>query len=641
MFDSIRSRHRIFAIAITLLFGVPFIFTGVYSYNQFFSSDTSVARVGSERISQQDVELAFRERLERMARMLGANFDARLFDTPQARAATLDSLLSERALKVEAHRAHVQVSNRKLQQVIEATPAFQQGGRFDYNTYKALLAANGKTELSFEAEMRQDLVERAMAEAVSDSAVLPKSVSDRLWQLQHEKREVRQQAFKPEDYLARTEIAEAAIKADYDRNKARYMTPETVRAEYVVLRASDLAAQMTVSQQDVRAFYDNNLKRWGAVERRRASHILITAGPGGSAPDKAQAKKLAETVLAKERSNPAGFAGLAKEYSKDPGSAQKGGDLGWFGRGMMVKPFEDAVFTMKEGETSALVESDFGFHIIRVTGIEPARTKPFEDVKDQIESELRQQAAEKRFSEVAEQFSNFVYEQADGLKAAAEKFKLESHQVDGLTRKGAPQQQADASGVFTPALIEAVFAPDSLQKKRNTKAIEIGANTLASARVLDHHAAAAIPLEVVQGQIKSALQRTAAAEMARKAGQARLAELLKAPGDEGFDPPRWVGRDDPQQMPAVALNSIMQAAPAHLPAYVGVEAPDGGYLVMHVLSTRAAEAPAPDAIAGASQQWLRQLSAADEQSFVQGVRQRLGAKVVRSEPVAPPKEEQQ
>jgi peptidyl-prolyl cis-trans isomerase D len=638
MFDTIRSRHRFFAIAITLLFGVPFIFTGVYSYNQFFATDTSIAKVGSERISQQDLDLAFRERLERMAQMLGANFDARVFDTPQARAATLDALLSERALKLEAQRAHVLVTNRKLQQVIESTPAFQQGGRFDYNTYKALLAARNLNELSFEADLREDLVRQTVIGAVSDTAMVPKSVSDRLWQLQHEKREVRQQAFRPEDYLAKTEVSAEAIKAEYDKNKSRYMTPETVRAEYIVLRVADLAAQMTVSPQDVHAFYDNNLKRWGQAERRRASHILITVGAGGSAADKTQAKKVAESVLAKERSNPADFARLAKEYSKDPGSAQKGGDLGWFGRGMMVKPFEDAVFSMKDGQTSGVVESDFGYHIIRVTGIEPARIKSFEDVKGQIEAELRQQAAEKRFSEIADQFSNFVYEQADGLKPAAEKFKLELHEVDGVTRRGVPQ--GDASGVFTPALIEAVFAPDSLQKRRNTKAIDIGANALVSARVLDYHAAAPIPLEVVQPQIKNSLQRAAAAEMARKAGQARLAELLKSPGDDGFEAPRWVGRDDPQQqMAPAALNSVMQLAPDHLPAFVGADAPGGGYLVVHVLSTHPADAPAADAIAGASQQWLRQLSAADEQSFVQGLRQRLGAKVVRSEPAAPPKEE--
>jgi peptidyl-prolyl cis-trans isomerase D len=344
-------------------------------------------------------------------------------------------------------------------------------------------------------------------------------------------------------------------------------------------------------------------------------------------------------VLVKVRARPADFARLAKEYSKDPGSAQKGGDLGWFGRGMMVKPFEDAVFSMKEGDTSGVVESDFGFHIIRVTGIEPAQTKSFDSVKDQIEGELRQQAAEKRFSEVAEQFSNFVYEQADALKPAADKFKLQVHEIDGLTRRGSPQ--GEATGVLTPAVVEALFAPESLQKKKNTKAIEIGGSALVSARVLDHHAAVPIPLEAVKADIKSALQRAAAAEMARKAGQARLGELQKSASDDGFDAARWVGRDDSQQLPPAAVVAVMQLAPDKLPAYVGADSSDGGYMVVHVLSVKAADAPAGEAAQGASQQWLRTLSSSDETTYLQGLRQRFGAKVMRTALVPAGKGEEQ
>jgi peptidyl-prolyl cis-trans isomerase D len=334
-------------------------------------------------------------------------------------------------------------------------------------------------------------------------------------------------------------------------------------------------------------------------------------------------------VLAKVRANPADFAKLAKEFSKDPGSAQKGGDLGWFGRGMMVKPFEDAAFSLKDGDTSGLVETEFGFHIIRVTGLEAAHTKTFDEVKSQIEDELRQKAAEKRFSEVAEQFSNFVYEQADGLKPAAEKFKIALHEVDGLTRKGAPQ--GEASGLFTPAVLEALFAPDSLGKRKNTKAVEIGGNALLSARVLDYHASVPMPLETVAANIKAALQRQAASDMAKKAGEARMAELQKSPGDDGFAPSVWVGRDEAQQLPPVAVTSVMRLSASQLPTYVGVEGGDGGYLVLHVLSVKAAEPPAADASAGASRQWMQALSSTDELSYVQGLRQRFGAKVVRTD----------
>jgi peptidyl-prolyl cis-trans isomerase D len=633
MFDVIRSRHRIFMIAMMSMIVVSFVLGGVYSYNQFLSTDTSIAQVGPEKISPQDLEVTFRERLDQMSQMLGANFDARTFDTPQARASTLDAMLSDRTLKHAARLAHVVVSNPRLQEVIASIPAFQQDGHFDYNSYKTLLASRGMTENQFEARVREDLVRQTLAEGITESAFLPKSVTDRLWQLQHAKRQVRELAFRPDAFQGKVQVGDDAVKADYEKNQARYMSPETVKVEYLVLRAQDLVGQSSVPPDQVRAFYDSNMKRWGEAERRRASHILITAGPGGSAPDKPQARKLAETVLEKLKAKPSEFEALARQVSKDPGSAQKGGDLGWFGRGMMVKPFEEAAFSLKSGQTSGIVESDFGFHIIRLTGVEAARIKSFDDVKAQIEAELGEQQAQKKFSEIAEQFSNFVYEQSDGLKAAAEKFKLTLREADGVTRRGAPQ--ADAAPIFTQPLIEAVFAPDSVEKRRNTKAIEIGGNTLVSARVLDHHPATPIPLEVVKGSIRANLERLAALDLARKAGEARLAELQKTPDEAGFDAAHWVGRDDAQQLPAHAVKAIMGADAARLPVYVGVVPTDGVYRIVQVLATREADAPAADAAGGAAQQWLRQASSADELGYVDALRARYGARVTRSELAAP------
>jgi peptidyl-prolyl cis-trans isomerase D len=637
MFDAIRSRHRFFMIGLMSMIVVSFVLGGVYSYNQFLSSDTSIALVGTEKISQQDLEISFRERLDQMSQMLGANFDARAFDTPQARASTLDAMLSDRTLKHAARQSRVVVSKARLQEVIASIPAFQQGGHFDYQAYKTLLASRGMSEDMFESRVRDDLVRQTLAEGVSESAFVPKSVSDRLWQLQHEKREIRELAFRPDAFQAKAQVGDDAIKADYQKNQARYMSPETVKVEYLVLRAQDLAGQVSLAPEQLRAFYDSNMKRWGEAERRRASHILITAGAGGSAPDKAQARQLAESLLAKVKAKPSDFEALARQYSKDPGSAQKGGDLGWFGRGMMVKPFEEAAFSLKSGETSGVVESDFGFHIIRLTGVEAARIKSFEDVKAQIEAELGEQEAQKRFSEVAEQFSNFVYEQSDGLKSAAEKFKLTLREADGVTRRGAAQ--GDAAAIFTPALIEAVFSADSVEKRRNTKAIEIGGNTLVSARVLDHHAATPIPLDVVKDSIRASLERQAALDLARKAGEARLAELQKSPDDAGFDAAHWIGRDDAQQLPAAAVKAIMGADVAHLPAYVGVTSADGVYRIVQVLASRAADAPpTAEAASGAAQQWQRQVSSADELGYVDSLRARYGARVTRSD-LAATKEE--
>jgi len=627
MFETIRTQHRLLTIVLFGIVAVAFILSGAVGYTQFLGSDNSVATVGSEKVSQQDLEIAFRGRLDQMAQALGANFDPRVYDTPQARMSVLDGLLSQRTLKHAARQARLNVTDAKLRSVIESVPDFQQDGKFDYKLYKTLLTSKGRSELEFEAELRDDLERQTLVDGVSSSSFVPQAVADRMWQLKHQKRQIRVLELRPDAYHDKVRISDDAVRADYEANKARHMTPETAKVEYLVLRSQDLVGQVSVTPEQVRAFYDSNMKRWGEAERRRASHILFTAGAGGSAPDKDQARKLAETVLAKVKAG-GDFAALAKQYSKDPGSAEKGGDLGWFGRGMMVKPFEEAAFSLKAGETSGIVESDFGFHIIRLVGVEPSRIKAFDEVKAQIESELAEQAAQKRFSEIAEQFSNFVYEQSDGLKAAADKFKLTVHEIDGLTRRGPPQGEATA--YFPPALLEAVFAPDSLEKHRNTKAIEVSANTLVSARVLDHHAASPLPFEVVKDPIRMGLERTAAAELAKKAGEQRLAELRKSPDESGFGAALWVGRDDPQQLPMDTINAAMGESPAHLPSYIGSIGPDGVYRLVEVVAVRDADPPAKGT-QDARQELARPMESAEQVDYVQALRQRYKARVSRSE----------
>jgi len=406
-----------------------------------------------------------------------------------------------------------------------------------------------------------------------------------------------------------------------------------------VLRASDLAAQVTVSPDEVRAFYDHNPKRWARPSvggQPYPDHGRWAGWLGAGQGRGAQAGRIRAGQAFV--SNPADFVRLAKEYSKDPGSAQKGGDLGWFGRGMMVKPFEDSTFAMKDGETSGLVESDFGFHIIRVTGIEPARTKSFEDVKAQIEGELRQQAAEKRFSEIAEQFSNFVYEQADGLKPAADKFKLQLHEVDGLTRRGAPP--ADAASVFTAPVIEAVLprfgakAQEHEGDRDRKQHARVGTRARlpccradsAGDRQADHQGRAAACRRGRNGQ---------------DLGQARLAELQKSSSDDGFDAPRWVGRDDPQQLPPAAVTRSCSWHRAACRLLSGSRRATVATWWYNVLSIKAADAPAATAAAGASEQWLRNAFFGRSGHLRAGVAAAVRREVVRGAPIAAAKEEQE
>jgi peptidyl-prolyl cis-trans isomerase D len=629
MFDFVRSHSR-WIMPLMFLVIFAFGFFPVYNFTSLVDrNDTGVASVGGEKIQQQELDAAVRQRIEQLAAQFGGNIDTRLLDTPQLRAGTLDNLLSERAVSIEATRLRLTAPESLMKERIASVPAFQVDGKFDYPTYQRLLAANSLTEPAFEARVREDLARQTLAGGVAAGAMLPHAVLERLSAIEGERRQIRRLAFRAEDFLAKTSVSDEAIKAEFDANKETYRTPDFAKVEYVLLRLDDVAARTPVSEAALKDYYEHNMARWAGVEQRRASHILVTySGAGASAPDKAAALAKAQALLGQVRAKPADFARLAKENSKDPGSAVQGGDLGWFGRGAMVKPFEDAAFALKEGQVSDVVESSFGFHIIQVTGVKGTQPKPFEEVRPQIEAELRKQAAQKTFAELADQFTNFVYEQPNGLAAVAEKFHLPVQTVDHLMRQAPPPDKAK---IFTPAVLEAVFAPDSVEKKHNTKAIDIGSNSLVSVHVLDYTPSAIPPLDAVRPAIKSKLERAAAALLARQAGEARLAELRKQPDDKGFEPVHDLARSETQLLPAAAMNAVMTLPADKLPVYVGVEQADGSYAVVHVLSTSHVEVADEAARANQQRNWSERIARADEDAYVQAVRDRLGTKVTSAD----------
>jgi len=630
MFDTVRSHRRWLMIFLTVLVFPSFIVTGVYSWNRFTSAESAVAVVGGEKISPQQYEAAYRERVEQLRQALGANFDPKAFDTPEARAALLDALLSERALAQEAARDGVAVSEGRLREVIGSVPAFQQDGKFSYDRYKTLLASQGRNEFVFEQQVRDDLLRQTLLQAVGQTALVPKAVLERIYRLGEEQREIRLIRFRPEDYGGKITVTDEAISAFYQGNRALFEIPESVKAEYVVLSLDDVASQIAAPEAEIKAYYEQNQARLGEPEQRRASHILLTVGEDGTAKDKNGAKKKAEELLAKIRANPASFAQLARENSKDPGSAAKGGDLGFFGRGMMVKPFEEAAFKLKEGETSDVVESEFGLHLIRVTAIKPAQVKPFEQARAEIEREYRQQQAQKKFAEAAEQFTNTVYEQADSLKPVAEKLKLPVQTVERLTRDGLPARPG-APQIFASRVVQALFSDDGINKKRNTQAIEVAPNTFVSARVVEHRPAALRPLDEVRAAIKSGIERQEATRLAREAARKALETLRQSPSDVGFSPPATISRAQPQGLPPAALTAIMRAPADKLPAYVEAELEGGSHGVFHVLSAKMPDTPnvqQREAFAGAVRQ---QAGAADDLAYLDALKIKHKAEVLKPE----------
>jgi peptidyl-prolyl cis-trans isomerase D len=592
MFDLVYRRKRLVQFILALIM-LPFAFFGVDYYFRSGNSLSEIARVGSEQISQAEFNDALRTQQERMRQQLGKNYDPVVFENPEVRYSMLDQIIGQRLLDEQARKNRFRVSDDQLRQYISEIPAFQVDGKFSQQRYEQLLAGQSppKTPQAFVNDVRQALTLAPLQEPISAGNIVAKSNVERYLNLLDQQREVAAFTISPDTYVKEVKVDEAAVAAYYEANKAAFQVPEQAKIEYVVLTPDALASQVSVDAADVRKQYDDNLKQYGKAEERQASHILIAVKPDATEGEKTAAKEKADALAAQARKNPAQFAALAKQNSQDPGSAAQGGELGFFARdGSMVKPFEDAVFTAKAGDIVGPVQTDFGWHIIKITGVKPGKVQSFDEVKAAIEKDLKQQRSLRKFAEAADQFQNLVYEQADSLQPVAKALNLQVQATAPLSRA-----QVQALGQGNPKFTQAVFSPESLQSKRNTDAIEVGANTIIAARIVDYKAATPRPLEDVKAQIRKQLELKAAGDLAQAAGKEKLA-LLQLGKDAGvtFGKPALLTRNQAQPgFPPEALLGIFHADPAKLPAYIGMPAESGGYSLYKVLQVTTP--PAPDA----------------------------------------------
>jgi len=602
MFDTIRKHQRILQFLLLLLIFPAFVFFGVSGY-QGMMGDDAVATVNGAKISRQEFDEGMRRQLEQLKRVLGDQVDAKLLDSPAARAEVLESLIAQRALALEAQARHVSVTDEQLRNTILQIPGLRRpDGSFDAERYKALLSAQAMSEPVFEGQLRRDLALQALPDAAAGSALLPRALLDRLIVTQEQVRDVRELAFKLDAYRAKVVPTDADLKKHYDENGSAFETPESAKVEYLVLGADALAAQVVLGADDVRSYYEQNKARYGTPEQRKASHILVKLEPGASDEQRKAARAKAEDLL-KQLKAGGDFAALAKANSADTGSAAAGGDLGAFTRDTMVKPFADAAFALKEGELSDIVETEFGFHVIRLTGITPGAMRPFEQVRAEIEAELRAQQAARKFAEAAETFSNLVYEQSDTLKPAAEKFGLSIQTFDGLTRAGA-EALSPKSPLASRKLLDAVFSPDSVKTKRNTEAVEVGGNTLVSARIVEYRPAQRKPFEAVAAQVRERVIDAGARKLAAEAGQVRLKELEAAPSVQGFGAVKKIARAAAPQIPPSAVDAVFRKQVEKLPAFVGVDLGAEGYAIYAI--ERVTD-PGPEQIAARRAQYQQQI----------------------------------
>jgi peptidyl-prolyl cis-trans isomerase D len=619
MFDLVHKHKKFIQVLLAIIF-LPFAFFGIDSYFRSGDAGNHVATIGGQPVTQQEFALALQERQAYLQRLVGNRVDPAMLDSPELRFAVLDSIIRQRLLVNQAVRNNVLVSDEQLQQVITEQPAFQEDGKFSHTRYVELLKRQNTTEVGFEMSLRRDLMLQRLNGAYLATAIVPNSVAQRLLRINAQQREVSQSALDPEKYAAQVKLDDSAVKTYYDAHQSEFQVAEQARLEYVVLSLDAIAAQTDVSAEEVRQFYEQNLKQYAKGDERRASHILITVDAQASAEQKQAARAKAEQLLKQVRQNPASFAELAKKNSQDPGSAVKGGDLGFFPRGAMVKPFDEAVFQMKVGDIAGPVESQFGFHIIKLTA---EKKHGFDEARKQVELDLKRQKAGKRFAELAEQFNNLVFEQGDSLKPAADALKLPIQTSAWVSRSGGENKLLN-----NQKLLQAVFADDAVKNKRNTVVVDVGDNTLISARIVEYKPATIRPLAEVSGEVVKELTHLQAALLAAKNGRELLAKLKQGGGEEvNWSAAKLVSRDNAQGYSVPAIAEIFKADGGKLPAYVGYENPQGGFMLVKI--TRVVDVETVDAAKRkAADDELRQLVAQEElNAYVASLKLKADVKV--------------
>lgn len=626
MFDFVRKHNRLFQFLLLILILPSFALVGMQGYTSFMDgSRSTVASVDGRAITQTEWDNAHRNQVERMRAQM-PNVDLKMFDTPEIKRRALDELVQERALQAAAAKQHLFVSDERIDMVFKRDPQFAFMRQADGTINKAVLAAQGMSSQGFVERLRQDMTLRQVGAGVSASPFVTVADATVAFDALLQQREVQLQRFDAKDFAAKIEPSDAEIEAFYKdaANAAQFQLPESAQIEFVVLDLEALKKDVKVNEDDLRKYYEENASRYTVAEERRASHILITADKSAPAAERAKAKARAEELLAQVRKNPASFAEIAKKNSDDKGSAEKGGDLDFFTRGAMVKAFEDAAYALKQGEISNVVESDYGYHVIQLTGLRGGDKKSFDAVRAEIENEVRKQLAQKEFAQAAENFSNTVYEQADSLKPVVDKLKL-TVQTATVQRKPAP---GAAGPLASTKLLDAVFGNDALRNKRNTEAVETAPSQLVSARVVQHNPVRLQPLAEVKPKVRELLVKRLATAQAVKAGQERLAALQKDPAADAaaLGAATVVSRAKPGELSRKVLDGVLSADASKLPATIGIDTGEGSYVVARINKLLPRD-PAVIDDKRMTQQYAQAWNRLEEHAFIEALKTRLKVQI--------------
>ena len=632
MFDSIRNNSKILMGLLFLLVIPSFVLFGMEGYSQFEDKGAVVARVDGQKITQSEWDAAHQQEVDRI-RASVPNLDPKLLDSAEARYATLDKMVNDRLIARASEKQLLVTSDQRLARYLQQDPSIAglrgADGKLDMERYRQLAASQGMTPEMLEASVRRDLSNQQVLAGLQASVFATQRQTDAALDAYLQRREIQVKRWTPTDFAAKVDVSDADLERYYKDNSERFRSVENVDLEYLVLDVASLQSRIELPEQDLKTYYEQNLQRITGQEQRRASHILINAAKDLPDAEKQKARAKAENLLATVRKSPKTFAEVARKNSDDTGSAERGGDLDFFARGAMVKPFEDAAFALQKGDISQIVESDFGYHIILVTDIKQAQVPSFESMRPQLEADLRKQQAQRQFAELAETFSNSVYEQSDSLSPVAERLKLSVQKAASLTRTPSPGVQ----GVLNnPKLLQAIFSEDAIAKRRNTAAVEVAPNTLVSARVVNHRPSAVRPFEEVKADARQRLIQAKSAELAKAEGQARLAAWTSDPAQSALGEAVTVSRDQAPALPQAVIDAALRADPSKMPALIGVDLGLQGFAVVRVNKI----VQRPEATAQQSeqsrQQFARLWGQAESQAYLSSLKSQFKVEMLAVKP---------
>ena len=625
MYDFVYKHKRWLQIALLVLIVPPFALFGIDFYFRNTDTGGSLAKIGDARISEVEYSQALRQAQEKMREMMREKPDAALLNSPQLKESVLNELIERKITLSHAAKAGMTISDAELQQVIAAVEAFRDpSGKFSRERYRQLLQGQGLSPAAFENQVRTSIVLEQVRSVYSGSAFIPDSVADRLLKIREQEREVSQAVFNPAEYRKQVKVSDADAEKYYVEHKGEFLVPERVKVEFVVLSLEAYQRGVQVSDEDLKKFYLENQSRFQTPEERRASHILIPAAATASPEEKAKAKAQAEDLFRQAKANPKKFGELAAKFSKDPGSAEKGGDLGFFGRGLMVKPFDEAAFSMKVGELAGPVETQYGYHIIRLDAIKPVQTTPLPAVRAQIEAEIRKPKVAKAFAEAADNFNNLVYEQFDSLQPAVDALKLTLQNSDWVSRAGGNLNPL----LNNDKLLAALFSDEVLKNKHNTSPIEVQPNMLLAARVVEHKAAEGLPLDQVRKDILQHLADQAATQLAETEGRAALDKLNKGePVALAWSAAQMVTLQKRQGLHPDAAQAVCGADTAKLPAYAGVPVSQSRFVIFRITKVKDVAEFTPEQRKALAKQLTQMIGQEQYIAYLASLRERADVKI--------------